>query len=150
MRIDLPVPLPVPAPPPHHPLTPAPPPHHPPGPDPKSLPQRRRWELAALCENYPRESARINGNYPLARNQYISNSPGIFCCIRAGANTGAACYIVFAPNEFPQEFGKIFGKYLLKNIFLYPRKCEYKRRMHLRKTNSPRVFSCMYWFCAGG
>ena len=29
--------------------------------------------------------------YPLARNQYINNSPGIFSCIRAGANTGAAC-----------------------------------------------------------
>ena len=29
--------------------------------------------------------------YPLARNQYINNSPGIFSCIRAGANTGATC-----------------------------------------------------------
>ena len=29
--------------------------------------------------------------YPLARNQYINNSPGVFSCIRAGANTGAAC-----------------------------------------------------------
>ena len=29
--------------------------------------------------------------YPLARNQYINNSPGIFSCIRAGANTSAAC-----------------------------------------------------------
>ena len=28
---------------------------------------------------------------PLARNQYINNSPGIFSCIRAGANTGATC-----------------------------------------------------------
>ena len=27
--------------------------------------------------------------YPLARNQYINNSPGIFSCVRAGANTGA-------------------------------------------------------------
>ena len=29
--------------------------------------------------------------YPLARNQYINNSPGILSCTRAGANTGAAC-----------------------------------------------------------
>ena len=29
--------------------------------------------------------------YPLARNQYINSSPGIFSCIRAGANTGATC-----------------------------------------------------------
>ena len=29
--------------------------------------------------------------YPLARNQYINNSPGIFSCIRAAANTGATC-----------------------------------------------------------
>ena len=29
--------------------------------------------------------------YPLARNQYINNLPGIFSCIRAGANTGATC-----------------------------------------------------------
>ena len=29
--------------------------------------------------------------YPLAQNQYINNSPGVFSCIRAGANTGAAC-----------------------------------------------------------
>ena len=30
-------------------------------------------------------------DYPLARNQYINNSPGIFSCIRTGANTGATC-----------------------------------------------------------
>ena len=30
-------------------------------------------------------------DYPLAQNQYINNSPGVFTCIRAGANTGATC-----------------------------------------------------------
>ena len=30
-------------------------------------------------------------NYPMARNQYINNSPGVYSCIRAGANTGSAC-----------------------------------------------------------
>ena len=35
------------------------------------------------------------GSYPLARNQYINSSPGIFSCIRAGANT---CAHVFAPK----------------------------------------------------
>ena len=29
--------------------------------------------------------------YLLPRNQYINNSPKVFSCIRAGANTGAAC-----------------------------------------------------------
>ena len=29
--------------------------------------------------------------YPLARNQYTNNSPGISSCIRAGANAGATC-----------------------------------------------------------
>ena len=28
---------------------------------------------------------------PLSLTQYINNSPGVFSCIRAGANTGAAC-----------------------------------------------------------
>ena len=33
----------------------------------------------------------LKRNYPLARNPYINNSPEIFSCIRAGANTGATC-----------------------------------------------------------
>ena len=36
-------------------------------------------------------SPQVFSMYPLARNQYINNSPGIFSCIRAGANTGATC-----------------------------------------------------------
>ena len=30
-------------------------------------------------------------NYPLARNQYVNNSPGKFSCIRPGVNTCTAC-----------------------------------------------------------
>ena len=63
---------------------------------------------------------------PLARNQYINNSPGV--------------YPVFAPNEFPQDFGKIFRKCLLKNSFLYWRECEYRPCMHLRKDYFPQFF----------
>ena len=33
----------------------------------------------------------LKPKYPLARNQYINNSPEIFSCIRVGANTGATC-----------------------------------------------------------
>ena len=30
-------------------------------------------------------------NLPPGTNLYINNSPGVFSCIRAGANTGATC-----------------------------------------------------------
>ena len=40
--------------------------------------------------------------YPLARNQYINNSPGIFSCIRTGVNTCAAC--ICTENNSPKIF----------------------------------------------
>ena len=67
---------------------------------------------------------------PLARNQYMNSLPGIFSCIRAGANTGAAC---IRTERIPLTIGKILGKYLLKYIFLYSRECEYRPHMYSRK-----------------
>ena len=90
-----------------------------------------------------------NGNsYPLARNQYINNSPGIFSCIRAGANTGATC-IRTEMNSFknlasmwkmiPQKYFPVFARVRIQAPHVFT-----------KKNNSPRNFSCMYWFCAGG
>ena len=50
--------------------------------------------IAAICKQVfgPKmhhSHRKLFTNYPLARNQYINNSPGVFSCIRAGANTGA-------------------------------------------------------------
>ena len=56
--------------------------------------------------------------YPLARNQYINNSPGIFSCIRAGANTGATCIctemnslknLANMRKMIPQEYFPVFA-----------------------------------------
>ena len=68
--------------------------------------------------------------YPLARNQYINNSPRIFFCIRAGANTGATCIrpeIISLKNfanmqkMTPQKYFPVFAR------------CEYRPRMYSRK-----------------
>ena len=67
---------------------------------------------------------------PLARNQYINNSPEVFSCARAGANTGAAC---ISPEWTPQAFGKIFGKCFLK-------KCPVLARVQIQ---APHAF--MQW-----
>ena len=69
-------------------------------------------------------------NYPLARNQYINNSPGIFSCIRAGANTGATC---IRPEIISLKNLANMQKMTPQNIFLYSRECEYRPRMYSRK-----------------
>ena len=56
------------------------------------LAQRRLWNLTdylLLAGVHPMDLSLLK--VPLARNQYRSNSSGIFPCIRAGANTGATC-----------------------------------------------------------
>ena len=86
--------------------------------------------------------------YPLARNQYINNSPEIFSCIRAGANTGATCIrpkIISLKNlanmqkMTPQKYFPVFARVRIQAPHVFA-----------KKINSPRMFSCMYWFCAGG
>ena len=44
-----------------------------------------------FCQAQKAENTDPRTNYPLARNQYMNNSPGVFSCIRAGVNTGATC-----------------------------------------------------------
>ena len=87
-------------------------------------------------------------NYPLAQN----NSPGFFSCIHADADTGAAC---ICTECLPLRIWQNIREMPPENIFLYSRdcdsrECEYRRHMYSCKINSPRILSCMYWFCAGG
>ena len=58
-------------------------------------------------------------NYPLARNQYINNSPGIFSCIRTRANTGATCIrpeiislknLAHMQKMTPQKYFPVFAR----------------------------------------
>ena len=69
--------------------------------------------------------------YPLARNQYINNSPGIFSCIRAGANTGATC-IRTEMNSFknlanmrkmiPQKYFPVFARVRIQAPHVFTKK----------------------------
>ena len=113
----------------------------------------------------------LGGTYPLARNQYINNSPGIFSCIRAGADTCAACicteinspkyFYVLAPGmcEYRHYIntegrGQSANTYFKNNsskIFSCIRTHANTGPTCIRaKINSSRFFSCMYRFCAGG
>ena len=73
--------------------------------------------------------------YPLARNQYINNSPGIFSCIRTRAKTGK------------YSWGIIYVLVSCQGVLQYIGADFFRIR---KKINSPRIFSCMYRFCAGG
>ena len=55
----------------------------------KTFRQRGSLTLHTSPKKHP--NGAVTKKYPLARNQYINNSPGIFSCIGAGANTGATC-----------------------------------------------------------
>ena len=59
--------------------------------------------------------------YPLARNQHTNDSPGIFSCLHAGANTGAACIssaMNSTKNMFPACIGFVLGG-MLNTLLLY-------------------------------
>ena len=108
----------------------------------------------------------------LARNQYINNSPGIFSCIRAGADTCAACicteinspknlFYVLAPGmceyrhyintEGRGQSANTYFKNSSSKIFFCIRTHANTGPTCIRaKINSSRIFSCMYRFCAGG
>ena len=86
--------------------------------------------------------------YPLARNQYINNSPGILSCICACANTGAAC---IRTEWIPLRIWHNTRENDSSKIFSCIRASANTGPACIRaKINSPRIFSCMYWFCAGG
>ena len=55
----------------------------------KALKQNCEQTFQKLRTNSPKIASKKD--YPLARNQYINNSQGVFSCIREGANTGATC-----------------------------------------------------------
>ena len=70
-------------------------------------------------------------HYPLARNQYINNSPGIFSCIRAGANTGATCIrpeIISLKNlanmqkMTPQKYFPVFARVRIQAPHVFAKK----------------------------
>ena len=106
--------------------------------------------------------------YPLARNQYINNSPGIFSCIRPGVNTCAAsiCTDINSPKIFlcigPRDVriqalcqyrgqGQSANTYFENNssiIFSCIRTSANTGSTCIRaKINSSRFFSCRYRFC---
>ena len=71
------------------------------------------------------------GEYPLARNQYINNSPGIFSCIRAGANTGATCIrtelnssqnLAILRKMIPQKYFPVFAQVRIQAAHVFERK----------------------------
>ena len=109
--------------------------------------------------------------YPLARNQYINNSPGIFSCIRPGVNTCAACICteINSPEIFlcigtrdvrihalyqyrgQSQSANTYFKNNSSKIFSCIRTSANTGPTCIRaKINSSRIFSCMYRFCAGG
>ena len=110
--------------------------------------------------------------YPLARNQYINNSPGIFSCIRAVADTCAACICteinspkiflcigtrdvriqaLYQYREGRGQSANTYFKNISSKIFFCIRTHANTGPTCIRaKINSSRFFSCMYRFCAGG
>ena len=104
--------------------------------------------------------------YPLARNQYINNSPEIFSCIRPGVNTCAAC--ICTEINSPRIFLCI-GTRDVRIQALYQYRGQGQSANTYFKNNSSKIFSCirtnantgptciiqefcscMYRFCAGG
>ena len=69
--------------------------------------------------------------YTLARNQYINNSPGIFSCIRAGANTGATCIrtemnslknLANMRKMIPQKYFPVFARVRIQAPHVFAQK----------------------------
>ena len=87
--------------------------------------------------------------HPLARNQYINNSQGLFSCIRAGANTGATC--ICTEMNSPKNLAK-YSKILIpqKNFPVFARARIQAPHAFAQKVEFPQTFSCMCWFRAGG
>ena len=86
--------------------------------------------------------------YPWHENKNIHNSPGVFCCIRAGANTGAACVrTVMNSIKCLADMRKMSPAITFSCI-----RASANAGPHAfaQKFNSPRSFSCVYWFCSGG
>ena len=83
------------------------------------------------CHSFPHDLGGHCRDYPLARNQYINNSPGIFSCIRAGANTGATCIrtemksLKNLPNMrkmIPQKYFPVFARVRIQAPHVFAQK----------------------------
>ena len=87
-------------------------------------------------------------NYPLARNQYINNSPGIFSCIRAGANTGAAC---IRTERILLKFCQNTREILAQNYFpVFPRVRIQAPHVFAQKLIPQEIFPACIGFVPGG
>ena len=69
--------------------------------------------------------------YPLAQNQFINNSPGIFSCIREGANTGATCIrpdmnslnnLANMRKMIPQKYFPVFTRVRIQTPHVFAQK----------------------------
>ena len=79
-------------------------------------------------------------NYPLARNQCINNSPGIFSCIRPAANTCAAC--ICTEINSPKIFLCIDTRDVRIQA-LYQYRGQGQSANTYFKNNSSKIFSCI-------
>ena len=86
--------------------------------------------------------------YPLARNQYINNSPGVVSCFRAGANTGATCIrtelnsfknLAILPKMIPQKYFPVFTRERIQAPHVFE-----------RKLIPPEIFPACIGFVPGG
>ena len=84
---------------------------------------------------------------PLFPNPNINNLPDFFLYSRGYEYKRGMCS---HRNEFPQEFGKILRKQVIKNLLLYSHQSTAGPACIRAKINSFGCFSCVYWFCAGG
>ena len=86
-------------------------------------------DMSTAMPRWPRAHTHTH-TYPLTRNQYINNSPGIFpvfAWVRIQAQH------VFAPTWILSRIWLKCRKWSFKTIFLYSRNCKYRPRIYSRK-----------------
>ena len=101
-----------------------------------------------LPENFIFWLHRHYRTYPLARSQYINNSPGVFSCIRTRANTGAMCIrtemnslktLAILRKRIPLKYSPVFARVRIQ------------ARMHSHKDQfSKKIFPARVGFVPGG
>ena len=89
--------------------------------------------LGSSTEDMPGPNLKrtLERDYPLARNQYINNSPGIFSCICAGKNTGATCIrpelislknLANVQKMTPQKYFPVFARVRIQAPHVFAKK----------------------------
>ena len=108
-----------------------------------------RTQCAGAHVSFPSPLGCLQFRYPLARNQYINTSPGVFSCIRAGASEyrrGMYSHRVNSPKNLAKSSGNTSSK-----IFSCIRAVANTGPACIRATiNSPRVFPACIGFVPGG